>query len=348
MFHEQFVRMNKSSNKILINEALNKFIEITGATVRYITPVSKNAAKLNADAEIEISIRKGKQHFYIEAKNELRQLHLPAILKKIHTQKKAWILLARYIPVPVKEELKWQNINYVDLAGNCYINAEGLFLYINDRPVTTFRQRVSGKLWTRTGLKFLFVILSNPELLNENYRTIAAAARIALGNIGPLISDLKEKGYAKDESNALILIKKEILIAKWVELFQVILRPSLKRGRFRFLHPVTPEHWEGMPGKFLWGGEPAANYYTGFISPELFVIYSDLETEALVKDIKILPDINGKVEVLKQFWSNESLANFSKNNVAVPPLLVYADLLETGDSRNGEVALRIKNKYLND
>ena len=54
-------------------------------------------------------------------------------------------------------------------------------------------------------------------------------------------------------------------------------------------------------------------------------------------------DPRGSVEVLKAFWDPACDANDPE---IVPPLLVYADLLATGDPRNLETARRIYDEQL--
>jgi hypothetical protein len=66
-----------------------------------------------------------------------------------------------------------------------------------------------------------------------------------------------------------------------------------------------------------------------------------------MKMLSLVPDANGNIELLNILWNNEIMDN--GKNVAelqiVPPLIAYADLLGSYDSRNYETAERIKNKY---
>ena len=59
---------------------------------------------------------------------------------------------------------------------------------------------------------------------------------------------------------------------------------------------------------------------------------------------KIKKDPNGDIEILRVFWKFET-DELDKNTV--PPLLIYADLLATGDARNIETARMIYEKELN-
>ena|ERR1043166_3489454 len=56
---------------------------------------------------------------------------------------------------------------------------------------------------------------------------------------------------------------------------------------------------------------------------------------------RLVPDQNGNVQVYKKFWKRDE-ANYD----LVPPELIYADLLNTGDPRNIETAQKISDKLL--
>jgi hypothetical protein len=64
----------------------------------------------------------------------------------------------------------------------------------------------------------------------------------------------------------------------------------------------------------------------------------------IARALRLAKDGEGNVEVLQKFW------NFDQEVVPgprlVPPLLVYADLLATGDARNLETAALIRERHL--
>lgn len=348
MNHEQNKRMNKSAENTILKSALNQFNQITGGNAKQIQ-LHLPKAGIEADAALIITLGKERHDFLVEIKHELRQPYLPAILTKLGKNKENWILVSQYIPQPIKNQLKQQGINYLEAAGNCFINAGGLFLYINDQPVTASRSTSTGKLWKQAGLKFLFVIISTPTLLNKPYRTIADAANIALGNIGSLMKEFEEAGYIKYEQEEWVLYNKESLIQRWIELFHVLLKPKYQLGKFRFLLPAIQQQWKSLkPINFYWGGEPAGELLTNFLQPELFTIYTNTTPTKLMKELQVVPDLVGNIELVEKFWNYIDPEEKTTSTLTVPPLLVYADLMLTNDSRNWEVAARIKSKYLND
>lgn len=191
-------------------------------------------------------------------------------------------------------------------------------------------------------------MLSQQLLLTASYRQIAQVAGIALGSIGPLLEELKQGGYVESSDAVSRLFDKEKLIRRWTELFHVALRPKLVKGRFRFLQEQQQKNWKDLPTTgFCWGGEPGANLLIDHLEPQTFTIYTSKTTNELVKQLRIVPDPNGNIEILEQYW-DQSLTNNSMPDGIAPPLIIYAELMTGADSRSWETADRIKNNYLYD
>jgi len=342
MIHEHVLNMNKLPEHSVLKDTTSNFSKLTGGKIK-----TKPSPNPFADAYVQITLGDQRCDFLVELKNEIRQTHLPAIIQLFGRDKEKWLLIARYIPVTQKERLRAASINYLETAGNCYINVPGMFIYINDKEVTPSRQTDSGKLWSATGLKFLFAILSKNALIRASYRQIAQAAGIALGNIGPLLEELKQGGYIESTDDSPRLLDKEKLIRRWIELFHVTLRPKLIKGRFRFFDKQQQDKWKSLPPTgFCWSGEAGADLLTNYLEPETFTIYSTRSTNELIKQLKLIPDIEGNIEVLEQYWDDSLLKDYNLPEGIAPPLIIYAELLAGTDSRTWETAEKIKNKYL--
>jgi hypothetical protein len=343
MINEQRVKMNNMQEPDILKDTMLNFGKQTGGKIK-----RKLSSDPTADAYVEITVGTQRHEFLVETKNEIRQTHLSVIIRHFGRQTDKWLLVARYIPGPQKERLKAASINYVEAAGNCYINVENMFVYIDSKEVTSSRKANSSKLWSATGLKFLSVMLSQQLLLTASYRQIAQVAGIALGSIGPLLEELKQGGYVESSDAVSRLFDKEKLIRRWTELFHVALRPKLVKGRFRFLQEQQQKNWKDLPTTgFCWGGEPGANLLIDHLEPQTFTIYTSKTTNELVKQLRIVPDPNGNIEILEQYW-DQSLTNNSMPDGIAPPLIIYAELMTGADSRSWETADRIKNNYLYD
>lgn len=65
--------------------------------------------------------------------------------------------------------------------------------------------------------------------------------------------------------------------------------------------------------------------------------------------LKLIPsDAQGEIEVLKYFWNKNHpiFASTIQLSEAVPPILAYAELVTSNDSRNIDTAQRIFDEYI--
>ncbi len=92
--------------------------------------------------------------------------------------------------------------------------------------------------------------------------------------------------------------------------------------------------------------DPAAALLTQHLRPEIITVYGDTHFEALARKIHPVKDEHGNLEVLQKFWNFKPAAENVKNYPVVPPLLIYADLVATGDARNLETAKMIRERFL--
>ena len=342
--HEKYLNMKERD---IIDLATHNFHEITGARFSIKSLEGRNS---NADAVAKLEFEDQQQDFYLEVKDEVRSFQLPKLIHHFNYYNDlSWILLAQYIPSTIKAELKEKQINYLEASGNCYIKNAGLYFFINDKKVTDMRLPKGGKLWNATGLKFLFVLLTDPKLINASYRDIAKSAGIALGNVGSLLEELKDEGFLKNgDSPASLnfLDNLPLLTDRWAALYTTVLKPKIRIGKFRRMHPN--EDWSRHDNSnYVWGGENAGAILTNYLNPEFFTMYTNQPKSVLMKEEKLIPDPQGNVELVTQFWSDELQQDQAFAGV-IPPLMAYAELSTDRDSRNQETAERIKNQYLNE
>jgi hypothetical protein len=75
-------------------------------------------------------------------------------------------------------------------------------------------------------------------------------------------------------------------------------------------------------------------------------MYVPLEEKRWMKKLRLIPVETGpEIEVLKYFWDKDHPL-FRVEPDLVPPLLVYAELTASGDSRNLETAQKLYDEFL--
>ena len=194
---------------------------------------------------------------------------------------------------------------------------------------------------------FQFMDEAGNAFINQPYRTIASKAEVALGMVNWVMMELKELGFllvvGKGKGRKVRLINKERLLERWITAYTEQLRSKLMLGRYR----GAAGWWKEAaldPDRALWGGEVAALKLTGHLNPQEATIYADKENLAAVLiPHKLKKDPAGDVELLHRFWRQDSVPT---NRDMVHPLLVYADLMATGNQRNIETARMIYDRHI--
>jgi len=348
MNHAQMEKMNKTVHNLKESEtlrlAIRSLTETTGVRVKVL---GQNLTEDNReiDARILITSRAGKDEFKVEVKGEVRAAILPHILEQFGKDKDHWLFLAQYIPGPTKEQFRKNGINYLEASGNCFINTGQLYLFVNDKEVKETRKPTEGKLWKPSGLKLLFAMLQDPSLIGGTYRELSEAAGIALGSIHPLLEEIKQEGWLDHEDlrGEPFRSQRERLAMTWAEIYPVVLQPRLKIGKFRFSIPGSQWPRE-LPDGMYWGGEPAGDIYTQQLVPETYTLYTDRPASELIKKMRILPDEKGNITAYEKFWRDRPGLAVAPGTV--PPLLAYAELRNSSDSRAWEIAEKIKMVYV--
>jgi hypothetical protein len=271
------------------------------------------------------------------------------------------MLVTDYVNPNMAKRLKEMNIAFIDMAGNAYINNRPIYIYIQGNKPTPKTELGKALKPTRafqaTGLKVLFGFLLQPDLLQATYREIANATDVALGTVGWVLTDLREHGYILEKPDKeRRLVRKRELLDEWVAAYPEKLRPKLRLGRYRAPDHQWWQHAEVGQHKALWGGEVAAAKLTDYLQPNIATIYADEIPARLLLENHLKKDPAGDVEILQQFWRvgterfdrniRTVLAERTDVTDVVPALLVYADLVATGDARNIETAKIIYDEYV--
>lgn len=330
--------MNKSK---IVTKALTS-LKVQTAVVGTWTP-----SKSEIDGEVNFLFENKELKVNAEVKTELRSFQLPQIIE-IAKKYQPFLVVAERIFPQIKETLRQNKIGYLDGAGNFYLNTPDQFVWIDGNKHTETEKLVTNRAFTKTGLKTVFYLLLKESNINLSYRDLAKATNVSLGNIKNVITGLKEGGFILPVNDREILLQnKKALLDRWIAGYRETLKPSLLLGNFRFLKNESFTNWKNLTierGETIWGGEPAADLITNYLSPEILTIYT-LETKAaLMLKWKLLPDEAGNVKIYEKFWNDPETDKLPY----APMLLVYADLVITDDSRCIEIAERIYNQYLKD
>ena len=334
--------MNKMTADI-IRRALERLRETTGATAELKGFPGKEEA---ADAQIDLHFKNKKTRLFATAKTEVKPYHIPEMVKLAKRFDPLMVIAERIYPAQ-RQALRENGIAYLDTAGNIFLEKGQTLLWMEgNKQDGTEKTRVN-RAFTKTGLKTVFYFLLDEKTLGLPYRTLAAVTGVALGNIKYIIEGLTDAGFILPVNARKKLLKnKKALLERWMTGYQEILKPTLHLGNFRFWKPGQFEQWETLTAENIplaWGGEAAAERLVNYLKPAALTLYTQ-ELAPLASKWRLIPDRNGPLKMYKKFWTH---AGWDDRQLT-PPLLVYADLLTTGDPRCIETAMIIYEKYLRD
>lgn len=279
-----------------------------------------------------------------------------AIADQIKQQLDDWgylgkgLLVSAYLSPFITEHCRRIGLQFLDTAGNIYIDQPGL--YINQegkpRPATLPAKRAAGTTLAKVG----FILLAYPQLATANYRELASHARVSLGSVSNAIKTLERAGVLAVAEGLLgqrLLLHRDKLLDYWVREYSAHLYPKRKTRRFTSLDPerfasAQLDHINLAPYNARWGAETAAARLTHYLRPGLHTIYVENGMTDLVKIERLRADPNGNVELVEMFWKESP----NRHSDTVPLELIYADLIASGYSRNRDTAELIREKYLND
>jgi hypothetical protein len=305
------------------------------------------------DATAQVRVRHAGQDllYTVEVRKALQPATLGAALQRLGQLGENTLLVTDFVAPVLADELRARGIAYLDTAGNAHIQQGPLLIWVKgqkrrDKPAPY----AVGRAFQPTGLQVLFTLLCNPQAVNRPYRDLGKMAGVAHGTVGWVIPDLQKLGFVDDRNGkrgTRRLFQHERLVNQWADAYARVLRPRTLLGRY---HVQTLDGWHDWPlaeHGAQWGGEPAGALLTDHLRPGELTIYADKMPSLLAGRLKFLkepaPGHTAVVEVRKRFWDFPGEPNHPN---VVPPLLVYADLLATGDARCIETAKLVYDTYV--
>ena len=143
-----------------------------------------------------------------------------------------------------------------------------------------------------------------------------------------------ERGFIIESAGKRILRKRGTLIDRWAHGYVETFKSKMLLHRFRFITPEIRHKWNEivLGDEACWGGEAAVSLKEGLIQPGQWEIYVKEKANCLIATGRMIPDEKGDIFVYKKFWCGDE----------IPRLVIYGDLLATGEDRCIEVANRLR------
>lgn len=306
-----------------------------------------------------VRLQPGNRVMLVEVKKWAQHANLGVLINLIKQLPEEGLLAADYVNPAMADKLRQQQVQFIDTAGNAFIDQPPIYIYVTgNRPEKggpTLTKAAANRAFEPKGLMVIYAFLRHPELVNAPYREIAALSGVAVGTVGGVLTGLKAANHLIDTGamHRRRLIHRRKLFERWVEAWPEKLKPKQLVGEFI---ADDPRWWKKIDIRAYdayWGGEIAAAKYTRYLTPLMATVYLRGGATPLIRDARLrkvtewTKEEGAQVHLYHAFWHDQldELNNVPRDDL-VDPILVYADLVATGDPRNLEVARRIYDERL--
>jgi hypothetical protein len=272
------------------------------------------------------------------------------LIRSAKVEKKLPLLVARYIPRPSAERLLEAGINFVDGAGHIHLKLGKSFeRTIVGQPETSKIDKPSSL--SATNVKALFAFAANPIADKWTVRRLAEVAGISKSRAAQVRQQLMNDGLLRLHDGRIAFVEdkaKDVLLQGYGR----VLRPSLLVNRFRS-QEQNSGRFIGQLGDVLketntpWAltGGPAADILTHFYRGEETPIFIGDSTPAVLKKLRLMPDRDGTVILLKGF-GQVTYWKAVDGKMLAHPWLIYCELMHSSDPRAHEAAAELEETIL--
>ena len=239
-----------------------------------------------------------------------------------------------------RELMRAERLMYVTEEQNLFLVDENdLYIWIEQpqkrRPAS---KKEGGQLSLgKRDLQVLFVLLVYPMVASESQTEIANLAGVSQATASRAIRSLEAHARTSITSNDWRGMREEYSVY-WAERYLEKLRPKLATQRYRHLGSesaalqLAVDYERSGAAALLYKGELLAN-------ADIIELYGPPHDFEALRRAHLFPDAEGNVIVRDRFWRG-------KPALVVPELLIYADLIATGDPRDHEAARVVLEQFV--
>lgn len=242
------------------------------------------------------------------------------------------------------DRFRMLGINYLDANGNAYFRFGNVYIDVRGRvgdPIAELymEKPATQNLFSPKRAQVIFALISWPELVTAKLHEVAQCAKVSIPFVQKTIADLEAANFIDTVSSGRDgrrLNNMNALIDGWTAAFSAGLASETRTRSFRGDFNLTYLDDEG-PVVYL-SGEAIADWIQRHTT---WTLYCDVVPhEAAAAGNWTARSSEPNIFVRTPFW-NEPMGReglFTGRIRNAPPLLVYADLMASGEPRQREAA----------
>jgi hypothetical protein len=315
---------------------------------------SRGRGESDADLVVKLQTPAGPVRYIVEVKAApLTRAVAADLLSRLGRRSANNILvLSEYVPPAIAEELADHGVQFLDAVGNQHV-AIGDQYFVRasgKRPARTASPE--HKSTQPTGYLVYFALLADPKLRSAPVRTVAAAAGVSKSAVANAIARLEAQKVLVRGRAKRTWVDTRALLERWLVGYSEVVRPRFLVGGYRAQEsdPIAFEKWieAQMPVDTAWafGGGAAAYRLTGHYRGESTVVHVADPPADLPRRLRVVRVDSNQKPNLVLLRAPAPLLLQGVSARTAHPLVVYTELLYTGDERAREAAAEIREAQL--
>ncbi|MBW4542376.1 MAG: hypothetical protein KME43_25060 [Myxacorys chilensis ATA2-1-KO14] len=326
-FQARVEAMPYMTPKVLADGQL--ILDNSGRRVEYICEIKSNVTSETVDFIVE---------YFIQLKHRL-------------DDGQRSLLITQDLPDQVIDQLLEQNIEFIDTAGNIYLNSPSLY--------TLVRRQHSSKIEsesfeiTTSSLQIIYEMLRNPGVLkiSDLEHVLAELHEVSSHIVENDLEKLARLGYIQRKHKRYYIVNYIKLLERWEMGYVESLRSKLLINTFT---PVGQRTFSEVADaitqyakeyRYLVGGELGSAIATDYLRPTTATLHVPEDYRPIFVKLKLRPSPRGEISFVRQFGMTNAWNN-NQFSILADPLLIHAELQMIQDDRVGETANRLFDEYI--
>ena len=187
--------------------------------------VKLGSKESDPDATVQLQIPNGATTIFIEFKKSGQPLPtrdaVNQLLRYISENRNAYgVFMAPYVSPRSAEICFKEGIGYIDLAGNCRLSFDNIYIERTGRPNPRPQQRELRSLYSPKATRVLRVLLANPRK-RWKLKALAKEAAVSLGQVANVKKRLLDREWIASDGDGVFLREPEALLREWAAAYDL-------------------------------------------------------------------------------------------------------------------------------
>lgn len=342
--------LEKAESNIL-DSVIQKFKEYSGLQILVEAREILLAPQQRFDALLMIRLGQLEIPFVAEIKNVVE--HPEALRNFLANVRRPFlpIIIANVISPKMKEHLRHREVAFLCADGDFFLPLTN----IQDQRTRIIARLSEGQINFHSvhGMGYIklgFAFVRIPQARNMTITELSDNFKMSMGSVSNILRDWEDSHVIRKTREGREIVSLKDFCRRWATAYVDQIKPhrTMFLGAYKSALGPLNKVWRSLNLESLgcwWGGEPGLALLTNELEPEKFILYSNGDLRTIFSKMKLSPAPDGDLVVFRSFWS-DFIELVDQRKPFADPLVLYADLIYSGSSRNQKVAESMFDKII--